>query len=162
MCRHTERERERAFTSSSHSRLQSFWFTSQRCRPRLFWQREISEYLRYVFNIWMLRPQAVWNPNQFNHWEKCRTAGCLVRHSGGKSLNQKIISHWIVRTPTRWDQSRKSVGFRNTLILVKVTLWKFRKVLPRSGPWKFFLKKSHLDSKPWSPVIRERHHSLWC
>lgn len=76
---------DRAFTSSSHNRLQCFWFISKCCRPGLFWQQDISEYLRYVFNIWMLRLEAVWNSNQFIHWEKCWTAGCLMMHSGGEA-----------------------------------------------------------------------------
>lgn len=99
---------QRAFTSCSHSRLQCFWFTSQCCRPWLLWQREISEYLRYEFNICMLRLKALWNLNQFSYWGKCQAAGCLVRHS---SWNQKSISHCVVRTP---DNSSKSAGCCST------------------------------------------------
>lgn len=122
------RKRVRAFTSSSHSRLQCLWFTSKCCRPGLFWQRGISEYLRYVFNICMLGPKALWNSNQSNHWEMCCTAGSLAMHSGGES--RRLL--YRIRTSTRLDQSRKSEGFSITLILFKVTLWKFWKVLPTS------------------------------
>lgn len=77
-------------------------------------------------------------------------------HSRGKSWNQKIISFCIVRGPTRWDYSRKSVGLWYFSRSCWESFEKFWKVLPRSQTG---LKKwAALPPwfKPWSPVIRQR------
>lgn len=112
-----------------------------------------AKYLRYEFNICMLRLKALWNLNQFNRWGKCRAAGCFVKAFW--SWNQKIRSHCVVRTPTRWDQSRKSVGFGSTFQghLVKV-LKSFAGIANRPSKNE---RCSYLDSKPWSSVIQQRH-----
>lgn len=112
----------------------------------------------------MLRPTAVWNSHQFNCWEKCWAAGCLVRRSAGKArVETRRLS---VLSEPQQDQTKAE----NLQVLE--TLWYFLRSCGEScekfceeianGTLKNE-RRSHLESKSRSCVIRQRHSvcPLW-
>lgn len=89
----------------------------------------------------MLRPEGVWNSNQFSCWLECGAARCLVRHSRGARQELDPGDYEVsVQSEAQPDETKaENLTVSTMLIPRKVSLgefWKLFAMRSQAGPWK--------------------------